>query len=56
MRNSYVASMNYDDQTQLQLARQDALLAAANAAVVWARHQCSARPALAGMIQIARRL
>ena len=47
MRNSYVASVNYDDQTQLQLARQDALLGAAHAAVAWAHRQRSARPSRA---------
>jgi hypothetical protein len=41
MRNALVA---YDDQTQLALARQDALVAAANATIAWARSQISARP------------
>src|SRR5262245_2246617 len=34
----------YDDATQLALARQDALIAAANVAVRWAREQVSRRP------------
>jgi PEGA domain-containing protein len=44
MRN---ALAGYDDQTQLALARRDALLAAANAAVAWAHKQSSARPSVA---------
>jgi PEGA domain len=38
---TYVASNSYDDATQRALARQDALLAAAHAAVAWARMQSS---------------
>jgi hypothetical protein len=38
------ALAGYDDQTQLALARRDALVAAANAAIAWARAQRSARP------------
>jgi hypothetical protein len=41
MRNALAA---YDDQTQLALARRDALVAAANATIAWARQQSSARP------------
>jgi hypothetical protein len=41
------AIAGYDDQTQLALARRDALLAAANAAITWARAQTSARPRVA---------
>jgi hypothetical protein len=41
------AIAGYDDQTQLALARRDALLAAANAAIAWARAQSSARPRVA---------
>jgi len=41
MRNAVAA---YDDQTQLGLARRDALIAAANATIAWARSQSSARP------------
>lgn len=42
MRN---ALAGYDDQSQLALARRDALVAAANAAVSWARKQTSSRSA-----------
>jgi hypothetical protein len=38
------AVAGYDDQTQLALARRDALVAAANATLAWARAQSSARP------------
>jgi hypothetical protein len=41
------AIAGYDDQTQLALARRDALLAAANAAITWARAQSNARPRVA---------
>jgi len=44
MQSAYVASNSYDDATQRALARQDALVAAANAAIAWARTQSSARP------------
>jgi hypothetical protein len=44
MRN---ALAGYDDQSQLALARRDAVLAAANAAVAWARQQSSSRPRVA---------
>jgi hypothetical protein len=43
MRNS---AATYDDQTQLGLARRDALIAAANATIAWAREQVAARPRL----------
>jgi hypothetical protein len=41
------AIAGYDDQTQLALARRDALLAAAHAAITWARAQSGARPKVA---------
>jgi len=41
------ALAGYDDQSQLALARRDAILAAANAAVAWAHRQSSSRPRVA---------
>jgi hypothetical protein len=41
MRNALTA---YDDQTQLALARRDALVAAANVTIAWARSQSRTRP------------
>jgi hypothetical protein len=41
------AVAGYDDQTQLALARRDAVIAAANATLAWARAQSSTRPRVA---------
>jgi hypothetical protein len=41
------AIAGYDDQTQLALARRDALVTAANATLAWARAQSSMRPKVA---------
>jgi hypothetical protein len=41
MRNAIAA---YDDQSQLALARRDALITAANATIAWARKQATTRP------------
>jgi hypothetical protein len=51
MQNAYVASNSYDDATQRALARQDALVAAANAAIAWARKQSSTRERVVRPVQ-----
>src|SRR5262245_19966854 len=53
MQNAYVASNSYDDATQRALARQDALIAAANAAIAWARTQSSGRERVVMPVQAA---